>query len=55
MGRLVDIEPDLQFIQQMAGFNIGQRILKEEEKNENPGEQNNALTKILLINLTRKN
>ena len=54
MGRLEDMEQDLQFIQQMTGFQFGNRTLKDKEKNENPGEKTNALTKMFIDQLDKK-
>ena len=45
MGRLEDMEQGLQFIQQMAGFQFGNRHLKDKEKNENPGEKKECFDK----------
>ena len=53
MGRLEDMEQDLQFIQQMAGFQFGNINLKDKEKNENPGEKTNALTKMFIDQLDK--
>ena len=54
IGRLEDMEQDLQFIQQMAGFKFGKRNLKEEEKNENHDEKTNSLTKMFIDQLDKK-